>query len=144
MVATFIDYLCYPIMLRFYRLGNNLSGQYKRGIGMSVHVGFANLGGALACNFYRAKDSPRFIFGRQSSLLVLILRVRLIFRTDTMALVFIAIGLVVLPITFFSYVHINSKRDAAQKAALEIGRRKYSTQELRKMGDRAPDFRYTL
>ena len=74
MVTTFIDYLCYPFMPKFCRLGNNLSGQYKRGIGMAVHVGFGNLGGALAPNFYRAQDSPRFIFGRQSSSLILVSR----------------------------------------------------------------------
>jgi len=144
MVAAFVPCLCYPFMPRFCRLGNNLSGQYKRGIGMAVHVGFGNIGGALACNFYRAQDSPRFVFGRQSPTLVLILRVRLIFGTDTLVLVFIAIGLTVLPITVFSYVHTNTKRDAAQEAALEGGRPEYSAHELRKMGDRAPDFRYTL
>ena len=61
-----------------------------------------------------------------------------------MALVFIAIGLIVLPITVLSYVRINTKRDAAQEVALWSGQPKYSAQELRKMGDRAPDFRYTL
>ena len=66
------------------------------------------------------------------------------FGTDTRALAFLAIGIVVLPITVTSYVRINAKRDAAQEAALETGRPKYSVQELRKMGDRAPDFRYTL
>ena len=141
----YIDSLFYPFMPRFCRLGNNLSGQYKRGIGMSIHVGFGNLGGALACNFYRARDSPRFIFGRQSSSFSFGLsRVGLIFGTDTMALAFVAIGLFVLPIIVISYLHINTKRDAAQEAALEGGQPKNSAHELRKMGDRAPDFRYTL
>jgi len=49
----------------FRRLGNNLSGHYKRGIGMAIHIGIGNFSGAMACNFYRSKDSPRFVVGRE-------------------------------------------------------------------------------
>jgi hypothetical protein len=49
----------------FHRLGNNLAGQYKRGIGMAIHIGVGNFSGAIACNIYRAQDSPRFLVGRE-------------------------------------------------------------------------------
>jgi hypothetical protein len=48
------------------RLGNNLAGQYKRGVGMAVHIGIGNFSGAIASNIYRTQDSPRFIIGRES------------------------------------------------------------------------------
>jgi hypothetical protein len=51
-----------------YRLGNNLAGQYKRGIGMSIHIGIGNFSGAIASNIYLAKDSPRFRLGRTLNL----------------------------------------------------------------------------
>ena len=52
---------------RIYRLGNNLAGQYKRGIGMALHIGIGNFSGAIAANIYRERDSPRFRLGRKSN-----------------------------------------------------------------------------
>lgn len=48
-----------------HRLGNNLSGQYKRGVGMALHIGIGNFSGAIASNIYRTQDSPRFKLGRK-------------------------------------------------------------------------------
>lgn len=50
----------------FSRLGNNLSGQYKRGVGMALHIGIGNFSGAIASNIYRSQDAPRYILGRTS------------------------------------------------------------------------------
>ena len=47
------------------RLGNNLSGQYKRGVGMAIHIGIGNFSGAFAANIYRSRDAPRYILGRE-------------------------------------------------------------------------------
>lgn len=58
---------------------------------------------------------------------------------------FIALGLVLVPLTAFAYVQGNKRRDAAQREREEKGLEvRYTEAELRKMGDRAPDFRYTL
>jgi hypothetical protein len=46
------------------RLGNNLAGQYKRGMGMALQIGIGNFGGAIASNVFRSQDSPRFVIGR--------------------------------------------------------------------------------
>ena len=56
---------------------------------------------------------------------------------------FVGIGFITLPITVLIYTRINAARDAAAKEAVEKGI-KYTDDELRKLGDRAPDFRYTL
>lgn len=47
------------------RLGNNLSGQYKRGVGMALEMSIGNLSGVVAATIYMSRDSPRFIFGRK-------------------------------------------------------------------------------
>jgi len=52
-------------------------------------------------------------------------------------------GLVVLPIILFTYKRINARRDAVMREAGEKGGLQYSDHELRRMGDRAPDSRYT-
>jgi hypothetical protein len=49
-----------------HRLGNNLSGQYKRGVGIALQIGLGNLTTAIVANVYRTRDSPRFILGRES------------------------------------------------------------------------------
>lgn len=66
-------------------------------------------------------------------------------HADGIELMFIGIGFVSVPIAVVAYMRINAKRDAVERLALESGeRQKYTVQELRDMGDRAPDFRYTL
>jgi hypothetical protein len=57
---------------------------------------------------------------------------------------FIAIGYITIPILIFLYRHINAKRDKEVEEAKANGIVKYTPDELRKMGDRAPDFRYIL
>ncbi|TQN70360.1 putative transporter, partial [Colletotrichum shisoi] len=43
--------------------GNNIGGSVKRGVGIAMHVGFGNLGGAIAGFLYQAKDKPRYYPG---------------------------------------------------------------------------------
>lgn len=62
---------------------------------------------------------------------------------DGLELMFVGIGFVTVPIAVIAYKRINAKRDAFEKEMEEKGI-KYSANELREMGDRAPDFRYTL
>lgn len=58
---------------------------------------------------------------------------------------FVGIGLVVLPIIVIIYIRINSRRDEAERGRLERDEKHgYTDQDLRELGDRAPDFRYTL
>ncbi|KAG5636842.1 hypothetical protein H0H81_006635 [Sphagnurus paluster] len=108
-------------------LGNNLAGHYKRGIGMALQIGIGNFSGAIAANIYRTQDAPRYVVGH------------------ALELMFVGIGFISVPIAVLTYIRINNKRDALQKAAEESGElSKYSEQDIRRMGDRAPDFRYTL
>ncbi|KAH7353954.1 major facilitator superfamily transporter [Plectosphaerella cucumerina] len=43
--------------------GNNIGGSLKRGVGIAMHVGFGNLGGAIAAFLYQTKDAPRYYPG---------------------------------------------------------------------------------
>lgn len=107
-------------------LGNNLAGHYKRGVGMALHIGIGNFGGAIASNIYRTQDAPRYILGHGIELM------------------FVGIGFIAVPITVLAYKRINARRDALVRDATEKGITRYTPEELRRMGDRAPDFRYTL
>ncbi|KAM0457996.1 hypothetical protein ACHAPV_001363 [Trichoderma viride] len=102
-------------------LCNNLSGSYKRSAGMAIQIGVGNLGGAMASNFYRQVDSPRYILGHG------------------LELGFISIGIVTSVILIVSYHTINKKRD---KKLANGEAAHYTPQELSEMGDRAVTFRY--
>ncbi|OJT03637.1 High-affinity nicotinic acid transporter [Trametes pubescens] len=108
-------------------MGNNTVGHYRRAIAIGMQVMFANAGGAIASNIYRVQDAPRYLLGH------------------AVELGFVGMGLTLLPIMVFTYSRANAQRDAAQRDMEVRGVKiEYSTEELRKMGNQAPDFRYTL
>jgi len=53
---------------------------------------------------------------------------------------FVGIGFICIPIAIFTYIRINKKREAMGKDEID----KYTPKQLRELGDRAPDFRYSL
>ena len=65
------------------------------------------------------------------------------FIPDGVELMFVGIGFIVVPITVWAYKRVNAARDAKEKEMAEKGV-VLSAEELRELGDRAPDFRYTL
>ncbi|GAW19942.1 hypothetical protein ANO14919_094350 [Xylariales sp. No.14919] len=102
-------------------LSNNLAGGYKRSAGMAIQIGLGNLGGAFASNFYRQKDSPRYILGH------------------ALELGFTSIGLIAAAILVLSYLRINRER---AKIVREGGHNEFTPEELSAKGDRAVTFRY--
>ena len=42
--------------------GNNIGGSLKRGVGIAMHVGFGNLGGAISAFLFLQQYSPRYAF----------------------------------------------------------------------------------
>ncbi|EPQ50490.1 MFS general substrate transporter [Gloeophyllum trabeum ATCC 11539] len=118
------SYAAFPGVVAW--LGNNMVGQYKRGVGMALHIGIGNFAGAISSNVYRSKDAPRYIVGHGIELM------------------FVGIGFICVPLVVFLYTRINAQRDRAEREAGEKGAVVYSAQELREMGDRAPAFRYML
>ncbi len=56
---------------------------------------------------------------------------------------FVGIGMISLLIGVFTYKRINAQREAQEKLMGSEGN-VFTVEELRALGDRAPEFRYTL
>ncbi|KAK7738294.1 hypothetical protein SLS63_002629 [Diaporthe eres] len=102
-------------------LSNNLAGGYKRSAGMAIQIGVGNLGGAMASNFYRQPDSPRYILGHG------------------LELGFVCLGILAAVILNVSYAAINKRRE---KKLAEGGEGGFDSRELSELGDKAYTFRY--
>lgn len=63
--------------------------------------------------------------------------------SDTLEFIFVGIGLICVPIAVLAYIRINNNRYKKMQEALERGEKLYP-EEIRRLGDRSPDFRYML
>jgi MFS family permease len=118
-------------------MSNNLAGSYKRsksmllklledtmthfpslGAGMAFHIGAGNLAGAMASNFYRAADKPKYLLGHG------------------LEIGFVSVGLVAVAVLRTGYMKANEKRDR------EGNERGLSVKEMSELGDKSPSFRY--
>ncbi|KAE8138877.1 major facilitator superfamily domain-containing protein [Aspergillus pseudotamarii] len=100
-------------------LSANLAGDYKRASGMAIQIGLGNMAGAMASNFYRSQDAPNYILGH------------------ALELGFCVAGMIAAVILRLSYQMINRRRDRMDVSG-------YDEEEMEKMGDRSPMFRYML
>lgn len=104
--------------------GNNIGGSLKRGVGIAMHVGFGNLGGAIAAFLYQKKDAPEYYPGHGTLLATLTMSACL---------------------STFMTIYLrreNARRDREYKAPSE-----YTSAERaleREKGDNATFFRYTV
>lgn len=111
----------FPMVVIWY--SNNLSGSYKRAVGMAFQIGIGNFSGAFASNFYRSQDLPRYILGH------------------ALELGFISMGLIFMVIVVVGYLWSNKKK----RADLASGKYDSFTEEdFLKMGDKSPHFMYRL
>lgn len=117
-IATCGIYPAFPNNITW--ISNNLAGSYKRAAGMAFQIGAGNLGGAMASNFYRAQDAPKYLLGHG------------------LDIGFVVLGLIAVVTLRISYGRINSKRE---KSGAAEG---LTDKELSDLGDRSPAFRYTL
>lgn len=102
---------------------NNLSGSWKRAIGMALQTTIGNLGGAIGSNIYLKREAPRYWTGYGVSFAILVLAI-------TSAIILrVLLG------------RINKKRDLMSE---EEVRQKYTDEQLADLGDQSPFFRYTL
>ncbi|SPQ22972.1 a6b7797f-7c22-47a5-81fe-af5e241fd7b4 [Thermothielavioides terrestris] len=102
-------------------LANNLAGSLKRSVGMALQIGVGNLGGAMASNFYRARDAPGYRLGHG------------------LELGFIVAGIIA-SLTLLVGYHAENKKRARkiENGALDT----CTPAELEDQGDRAITFRY--
>jgi hypothetical protein len=104
-------------------LSNNLAGSTKRAAGQAIQIAMGNLAGAMASNFYRSKDAPRYILGH------------------ALELAFIVAGIVAVGVLVVNYKRINRKRERQMAAGEHNG---WTPEEMSGLGDRAVTFRYFL
>ncbi|KAG2339535.1 MFS general substrate transporter [Suillus weaverae] len=84
------SYAAFPGVISWLR--NNLSGQYKRGVGMALLMCIGNFSGAVAAVIYRSQDSPRFILGRKFNYVDIGLAPANLLFPDALELMFISIS----------------------------------------------------
>jgi hypothetical protein len=118
-IATCGVYPAFPGNIAW--ISNNLAGSYKRSAGMAFQIGLGNLGGAMASNFYRTVDAPKYILGHG------------------LEIMFVIMGLIAVVVLRLSYGRINAKRDK-----MEVTTAEFTDAQLSDLGDRAPTFRYVL
>lgn len=104
-------------------LSNNLAGSYKRSAGMAIHIGVGNFAGAMASNFYREQDGPRFILGH------------------ALEIGFISAGIVAAFVLVLGYTVSNKKRERALRQNGELD---LTDEQLAEQGDKAVTYRYML
>lgn len=106
-------------------LANNVSGQTKRGVASAMQIGLGNFGGLIASNVYRSKDAPHYTLGHA-----------------------VELGFVLQGLLFSApaYAWWLRRANARKRAQLEeeAGKRTYTVAELHELGDKAPEFTYTI
>ncbi|CEQ43156.1 SPOSA6832_05059 [Sporobolomyces salmonicolor] len=110
-------------------LSNNLSGSTKRGVGSAFQIGIGNLGALVSSNVYRAQDAPDYHMGHG------------------IVLGFVGVGFICAPLYALYLTRLNARKEreqAEQDALPDHEKRVYTIQELRDLGDRAPEFVYTI
>ncbi|KAL4889974.1 putative MFS transporter [Aspergillus ambiguus] len=103
---------------------NNTEGVYKRGVTLGIVIGWGNLNGIVSSNIYRGEDAPTFYPGHGTVLAYLVL--------------FLFGGSVV---QYLLLRRENSKRRRGERDHWVEG---LDAQAIRMLGDKRPDFIYTL
>jgi len=103
---------------------NNVEGVYKRGVTMGIVIGWGNLNGVVSSNIYRTQDRPLFRLGHGVVLGYLV--------------VFLLFGSIVTHIMLRAE---NRKRLSGERDHWIEGK---SEEEIEALGDKRPDFLYTL
>lgn len=103
---------------------NNVEGVYKRGVTLGFVIGWGNLNGVVASNIYRGQDKPRYTPGHAVVLAYLVL--------------FLFGGSIA---TRLLLMWENNKRKRGDRDIWIEGKTEH---EIEMLGDRRPDFIYTL
>ncbi|KAI9368611.1 major facilitator superfamily domain-containing protein [Aspergillus egyptiacus] len=103
---------------------NNVEGVYKRGVTLGFVIGWGNLNGIVSSNIYRGEDAPEFYPGHGTVLAYLVL-----FQLGGTLLQYILLRVE------------NAKRRRGERDSLVEG---LGETEIRALGDKKPDFIYTL
>lgn len=120
------SYAALPGIVAWY--SGNIAGQYKRAFALGWLVGSASVAGIVASNIYRTQDAPLYKFGHG------------------IELGFLIMGIALLPLMVFVYKRANRGKEVIVREAEASGglSLRYTDEELRRMGDKAPNFPYGI
>ncbi len=126
-IATAGIYPAFPGNITW--ISNNLAGSYKRAAGMAFQIGVGNLGGAMASNFYRTQDSPKYLLGQG------------------LEIMFVTMGLIAVVVLRINYQRLNRKREnQLEGMGGGVGgpavHADLDAEKVGNQGDRAVTFRY--
>lgn len=102
---------------------NNLAGPAKRATGIGWLTGLGNMGGITGSFIFIQKEAPQYPTGFGSSL------------------AFAAAGVVACLVLELALWRINKKNERVSEEQVRL---QFSQEELDKMGDKSPLFKYTL
>lgn len=102
---------------------NNLAPQTKRALGIAFMVAMGNIGGIVGSFIFQAKESPAYPSGWGT------------------CIAFVVAGAVCATTLEVAYLTINKRR---ARMSEEQVKEKYTEEQLDKMGDRSPLFKYAL
>jgi sugar phosphate permease len=104
-------------------MSNNLSGSYKRAVGIAMQIGLASFGGAMASNFYRAQDAPQYKLGHG------------------LEVMFLGLAIISATCVELLYVRWNKKKQRDLDAGVYDT---YTMEQISALGDKGPYFKYIL
>jgi MFS family permease len=111
-------YTAMPIIVCWFN--TNLGGHLKRSVGSAWQVGFGNIGGIIAVYVFLPATAPRFVLGK------------------SVCIGFFGLAIISTVIYYFGCAWENRRRDR------RVGRTDLSEEEMSRLGDSHPDFRFML
>ncbi|CAF3548707.1 unnamed protein product [Rotaria sp. Silwood1] len=103
---------------------NNFASLTRRAVASAVIVSFGTIGGAISGQIYQDKQKPRYFLG------------------NTIAFGCVALQTILIIILRFIFIYINRRRQILNDDQKQQQIKRYGGSEL--IGDRHPEFRYTL
>ncbi|KAG9856971.1 MFS general substrate transporter, partial [Aureobasidium melanogenum] len=104
-------------------ISSNLAGESKRAMGIALNIALGNCGGIVGSYIFLDNEKPGYPTG------------------FGIGLAFAAFTLFSTVVLELSYMRLNKKRDALDEAQV---RETYTEEDLQKMGDKSPLFKYKL
>jgi len=116
------SYTAMPIVVCWYN--TNLGGHTKRSVGSAWQIGFGNIGGIIATYVFLSNTAPRFVLGK------------------SVCIGFLGMGVLVITGYWAALRYENWRRDRRQ--GLSAHEAHLSVEEMSRLGDGHPDFRFIL
>ncbi|CAF0725822.1 unnamed protein product [Rotaria sp. Silwood1] len=112
------------VSIRVAWINNNFASLTRRAVASAFIISIAAIGGLVAGQIYQAQQKPRYFIG------------------NTIALIFIVLQTILVIILRLMFLYINRQRSQMNTEQINQQIKRYGGNEL--VGDRHPEFRYTL